>query len=474
MTLFQLIKGDKNIHGDNGKAGYINEIRKKITKHPISDITDDKGYQYVDLVLEGGGVLGIALAGYTYTLEQAGIRFLNLAGTSAGAINALIFAALGYSWEPKSEELIRIFEKMNFNSFIDGGDFAQALAQDLQENDDFLTSMLPKLGALGLLGKFRKNKFGINPGVTFEKWLEELLEEKDVFSTKDLFNKLKNNNLKIRDEKNRKDLPADKTRLEQDFQTNELAIIASDITTESKIIFPKMGYLYWDNPLETHPKKYVRASMAIPLFFEPVRLDHLPKGREDHWKALTGFEGSPPDIAYLVDGGVTSNFPIDVFHSHDCIPLCPTFGVKLGVDRKEALKLDGIKEYASALFDTARHNADYSFILNNDDYKQLITSIDTSPQAQENLEDFGWLEFDMPNDKKERLFAIGAKAARDFICGNKKWAKDPKQLPLPLGAISPFDWKAYKELRDTLSAAIPPGYQAKKDKIKKFSLLPKP
>ena len=80
----------------------------------------------------------------------------------------------------------------------------------------------------------------------------------------------------------------------------------------------------------------------------------------------------------------------------------------------------------------------------------------------------------MPNDKKERLFAIGAKAARDFICGNKKWAKDPKQLPLPLGAISPFDWKAYKELRDTLSAAIPPGYQAKKDKIKEFSLLPKP
>lgn len=156
MTLFQLIKGDKNIHGDNGKAGYINEIRKKITKHPISDITDDKGYQYVDLVLEGGGVLGIALAGYTYTLEQAGIRFLNLAGTSAGAINALIFAALGYSWEPKSEELIRIFEKMNFNSFIDGGDFAQALAQDLQENDDFLTSMLPKLGALGLLGNLEK------------------------------------------------------------------------------------------------------------------------------------------------------------------------------------------------------------------------------------------------------------------------------------------------------------------------------
>lgn len=128
--------------------------------------------------------------------------------------------------------LSEFLKKMNFNSFIDGGDFAQALAQDLQENDDFLYINVTKTCALGLLGKFRKNKFGINPGVTFEKWAEELLEEKDVFSTKDLFNKLKNNNLKIRDEKNRKDLPADKICLEQDFQTNELAIITSDITTE--------------------------------------------------------------------------------------------------------------------------------------------------------------------------------------------------------------------------------------------------
>ena len=50
------------------------------------------GNQYVDLVMEGGGVLGIALVGYTYVLEQAGLRFLGIAGTSAGAINAAYFA----------------------------------------------------------------------------------------------------------------------------------------------------------------------------------------------------------------------------------------------------------------------------------------------------------------------------------------------------------------------------------------------
>ncbi len=50
----------------------------------FSDIEDAGGHQYVDLVQEGGGVLGIALVGYTYVLENAGIRFFSLAGTSAG------------------------------------------------------------------------------------------------------------------------------------------------------------------------------------------------------------------------------------------------------------------------------------------------------------------------------------------------------------------------------------------------------
>lgn len=38
-------------------------------------------------VMEGGSVLGIALTGYTYVLQQAGIRFLGIGGTSAGSIN---------------------------------------------------------------------------------------------------------------------------------------------------------------------------------------------------------------------------------------------------------------------------------------------------------------------------------------------------------------------------------------------------
>src|SRR3989442_103977 len=51
--------------------------------------------KYVDLVLEGGGVKGIALVGALTTLEEQGFLPQNLAGTSAGAIVATLYAA-GY------------------------------------------------------------------------------------------------------------------------------------------------------------------------------------------------------------------------------------------------------------------------------------------------------------------------------------------------------------------------------------------
>lgn len=54
----------------------------------------NEGRQYVDLVQEGGGILGIALVGFVYALDEVGIRFVSLAGTSAGAINTVLLAAV--------------------------------------------------------------------------------------------------------------------------------------------------------------------------------------------------------------------------------------------------------------------------------------------------------------------------------------------------------------------------------------------
>src|SRR6185437_13130898 len=61
----------------------------------VSDVLDQYGNQYVNLVQKGGGVLGVALVGYTYILEKMGIRFVRLAGTSAGAINTALMTVIG-------------------------------------------------------------------------------------------------------------------------------------------------------------------------------------------------------------------------------------------------------------------------------------------------------------------------------------------------------------------------------------------
>jgi NTE family protein len=80
----------------------VQTVKKECRGKEYSDIIDAGDHQYVDLVMEGGGVLGIALTGYTYVLEQAGIRFLGVGGTSAGSINALMIAALGPPGAAKS------------------------------------------------------------------------------------------------------------------------------------------------------------------------------------------------------------------------------------------------------------------------------------------------------------------------------------------------------------------------------------
>src|SRR5437763_7733470 len=70
--------------------------------------------KYVDLVLEGGGVKGIALVGALSILEERGFLPQNLAGTSAGAIVATLYAA-GY----KASELRDIIGSLKFDNFMD-------------------------------------------------------------------------------------------------------------------------------------------------------------------------------------------------------------------------------------------------------------------------------------------------------------------------------------------------------------------
>ena len=110
---------------------------------------------------------------------------------------------------------------------------------------------------------FRKR--GINPGKDFENWITGILNKHDITNTQEL--------LDLREK-----LPEGiRFRESQDkFEAKpRLIIVTSDLTTQSKVHFPEMADLYWKNPGEEHPAKYVRASMSIPLFFDPFEITDI-------------------------------------------------------------------------------------------------------------------------------------------------------------------------------------------------------
>src|SRR5688572_2986350 len=106
----------------SGADRIVEELRLHFRDKPlvVSDVTDSSGYQYVDLVQEGGGVLGVALVGYTYVLEKMGIRFFSLAGTSAGSINAMLMASTGNKEDEKVEKIVEDFLGLDLFSLVDG------------------------------------------------------------------------------------------------------------------------------------------------------------------------------------------------------------------------------------------------------------------------------------------------------------------------------------------------------------------
>ena len=71
-------------------------------------------YHFTNLVFEGGGVKGIAYIGAMQVLQEKGVlkNIKRVGGTSAGAINATLFA-LGYS----IADQLRILKKLGFQQF---------------------------------------------------------------------------------------------------------------------------------------------------------------------------------------------------------------------------------------------------------------------------------------------------------------------------------------------------------------------
>jgi NTE family protein len=401
-------------HPDVLKA--LQTVKSECRGKEYSDIIDAGDHQYVDLVMEGGGVLGVALTGYTYVLEQAGIRFLGVGGTSAGSINALMIAALGPPGQSKSERLLDVLSRMPMETFIDGDSDAR----------DFSQAVLDKASMVKLIWKASqiidnlKEDLGLNPGDAFLNWLTAELQGVGIKTTEQLFQQLRTVSPGLGLRQSRKD-----TKLTDEDKVGTLVMIAADITTQTKVEFPRMAGLYWCNPEPVNPAYFARASMSIPFFFYPFTVNECSPNRT-LWSDLAGYEGALPQRVMFMDGGIMSNFPINVFHQPYRVPTAPTFGAKIGIEGTEPAEITKPSQLLGAVFDAARHTLDSDFIKTNPDYKHLVKMIDTGSHH--------WLNFTMSHEDKVDLFARGAKAAAEFL--------------------SAFDWSKYKAIRKGLAEAF--------------------
>jgi NTE family protein len=440
---------------DSALRSEISRVKEKIQnpEHAISDVLDDAGNQYIDLVMEGGGMLGIALVGYTWALEEMGIRFLGIGGTSAGSINALLLAAMDDPAEKKSPKLLEVMGVQNFYDFVDGDGSPKGRKKTRDLIELALDGEPIRLWkGLKLIYRYlgvRKQlirEYGLNRGDAFQNWLTDLIAAANIRTTAELRARMQRiPELHIREGR---EMPPDWKP-----EPGKLVIISSDITTETRVEFPAMADLYWKNVDNLNPAHYARASMSIPYFFETYRVTDLPNTNQAHqrWNKV-GLDwaiensGHVPDHILFVDGGITSNFPIDAFHDNSKVPSRPTFGVKLEHDNryKPPTKLpltgDGSRapllSLTGAIFNSARHTLDYEFVKKNPDYHHLVQFIPCTyidPET-DRVESYNWLDFNMPTPHREGLFRQGAQRAIEFV---EEFSDK---------------WGDYKELRKSLMA----------------------
>ena len=260
-----------------------------------------------DAVFEGGGVKGIGLVGAVASAEEKGYHWINVAGTSAGALVASLLAS-GYT----ALELKEVIQELDYKRFKDA-------------------NTLDKVPILGPLTSLILEK-GIYEGNFFENWIRGLLRQKNVETFDDLL---------------LPDYSGD------DRYRFKLRVIASDVTSGRLLVLPQDIAEFGVRPEDLNVALAVRMSMSTPFFYKPVVMKDL-KTNKAH---------------FIVDGGLLSNFPVWLFDSGGTLPEWPTIGFKL-VEPQEGTpnKIRGPISLLGALFSTmmeahdARYIKDENFI----------------------------------------------------------------------------------------------------------------
>jgi NTE family protein len=319
----------------------------------VASITEADG------VFQGGGVKGLALAGAVLGFADHGDvaieKWVNVAGTSAGAILAAYLAT-----DHTPEALAALVNDMPYKSFEDWGRGGEVV------------------GGGWNLARYH----GLAHGEKFRKWFGDAIEHKkfaDVRRSEPGPDKAGENNSPYR-----------------------LRLIAADITQHRMLVLPGDLAHYkipgTDNLID--PDQFeiadaVRMSMSIPYFFAPVMLE-----------SETGVQCT------IVDGGVLSNFPVWLFDVPDHDPVRPTFGFHLKGGRGVG---SGLAEIVKSLGWPVEEGVNI-FRTSTDAWDERFMSESTIVRTcTVSAGDIATTDFDITESQKRQLLSSGRQAASAFL-----------------------------------------------------------
>lgn len=273
-----------------------------------------------NLVFEGAGIRGIAYCGALMELEERGMLSCidKVGGTSSGAITACL-VSIGYT----PLETYNIIGNTDFEKFNDG-----------------------KWGFFGGIHRVKHN-LGYYRGKAFLNWLEELIEAK-TGNRNTTFNDL-----------------AGRCINQSSCIYKELVIASTSLNHQCTIFFSADTYP------EMRIADAVHASMAIPLYFEPVAVS--ASGAVVERKKMTESDH------LCVDGGFTANFIINYFDlisdSGEMI-ISPTLGLRLDSDEQITEDMGEKKLAYQPISSAIDFMAAFYYIIKETMNRQQLTEVD--------------------------------------------------------------------------------------------------
>ena len=389
-----------------------------------------------DLVFEGGGAKGMVFVGALEVFEQEGHEYDRLLGTSAGAITATSLAA-GYSSEELKEALAEMEDgKPVFAKFMGKpADFSEeeirnsALRAFLESVDlplvpDFLEKKLDEklVHTLATQPRFRHLFSFIERGGWFgaDAFLVWMRRKLDEIYARHLDAGTIEAQPKSFGEMN----------MDEFYQATrrELSLVAADTTAQRMLVLNR----------HTAPQCPVvwatRMSMSVPLLWQEVE-----------WQPAWGlYRGKDLSGHAIVDGGLLSNFPIELFIS-DEKPVTDVMGTGgtgrvLGFLIDESLPVEGAPEAEAEgggfAFGELRTVQRLHQLLNTATMAHDRAVIEAFERMVVRLpaRGYGTTEFDMSVERQQALLEAGRREMRRYFVEHPEALLPDDMLSFDLGA----------------------------------------